>query len=166
MTVESPRDLFRHELQDIYDAEQILVDALGELAESSTNEELKSAFEEHREETQRHVDRVEKVLDELGFEAKARPCAGVRGLVEERATFVKETPSKEILDVFQNEAGLKTERYEITAYEGLVQLAEQVGAGGKVVELLRQTLDEERAAFEKLQRIAKRRAAKATKKAA
>lgn len=152
--IQSISDLFEHELQDIYDAEKKLVEALGKLARESTDPEVRGAFETHREETQGQAERVEKVFRMLNREAsRGEGCAGIDGLLEEKKNFTRHDPSREILQIFNLGVAMKTERYEITAYEGLILLAESLELH-EAVDLLQQNLDQEEAALEKLQTFA------------
>lgn len=152
--IQSINTLFEHELQDIYDAEKKLIDALAKLARESTDPEVQEAFQAHREETQVHAERLEEVFRMLDREAsRGEGCAGITGLLQEKTDFSKHAPSREILQVFNLGAAMKTERYEITAYEGLIKLAGSLDLN-EAVDLLQQTLDEEEAALEKLQGFA------------
>ncbi|PSP70677.1 hypothetical protein BRC70_05435, partial [Halobacteriales archaeon QH_6_68_27] len=68
MSVSSLHDLFVHDLEDVYYAENELLDALSELAEQTDDEEIARAFRDHREETEGHVDRLDQVFEKLGQE--------------------------------------------------------------------------------------------------
>ena len=154
MPVTNLRELFEHELKDIYYAEQKLVEALGQLASESQQPQVRAAFESHRTETQNHVQRLEKVFQALGQQPETQVCAGIEGLIKEKQSFSKEKPSPEILEVFNIGAGEKSEHYEICAYQGMIQYAQQLGLN-EVVRLLQQNLQEEEAALKKLQSLSK-----------
>jgi ferritin-like metal-binding protein YciE len=154
MSVTDIQGLFTHELQDMYYAEQKLVEALGELARESTRQDLQQAFLSHRQETQGHVQRLEQVFQLLKMAPKAETCQGIEGLIKEKKTFTsKENPTPDILDMYNIGAGQKAERYEITAYENLILMAQQLGLT-QAVQLLQQNLQEEQAALKKLQSLA------------
>ena len=156
MSVTDIQGLFIHEVQDIYYAEQKLVEALGELARESTRQDLQQAFLAHRQETQGHVQRLEQVFQLLRMQPKAETCYGIEGLIKEKKTFTsKESPTPDILDTFNIGAAEKTERYEITAYENLIMMAQQLGLT-QAVPLLQQNLQEEQAALQKLQTLAQK----------
>ncbi|MFN2525819.1 MAG: ferritin-like domain-containing protein [Actinomycetota bacterium] len=140
--METGTDLFIHELKDIYDAEHKLVNALETMASKVENPELKSGFEEHRKVTQGQVERLEKVFPLVDRKPSREPCKGINGLIEEFSTFVEENPSDAVLNVFATGAALKVEHYEITAYQSLIKLADQLGLS-EAAELFEQTLKEE-----------------------
>jgi ferritin-like metal-binding protein YciE len=145
--------LFVSELKDIYDGEQQLVKALTEMEEVATSGELKSAFHEHCEETKTHVNRLESVFRELGQEPKPKTCHGIEGIVDEGQTLAKEFADNAALDAALIAAGQKAEHYEISSYGTLCSWAEELGRTN-VSSLLRQNLSEEKAADEKLTRLA------------
>jgi len=142
-----------HELRDIYYAEQKLVQALGQLASESIIPQAQQAFTQHQRETEGHVRRLEQVFQLLGQQPQAQTCQGIEGLIKEKQAFAKENPSPEILQIFNIGAGEKSEHYEISAYEGIISLAQQCGQP-QVVQLLQQNLQEEQAALQKLKAIA------------
>ncbi len=135
-------DLFRHELQDLYDAEFRQAQALTEMAENAADGKLAEALREHREETQGQIKRLESVFEAIGEKPQKEACAGVIGLVKEYKDFVGEGPGDKVLNVFTAEAALKAEHYEIVAYSGLIKIAGQMGQTD-VIDLLRQNLEEE-----------------------
>jgi ferritin-like metal-binding protein YciE len=153
MSVTNTQQLFEHELRDIYYAEQKLVQALGQLASESINPQAQQAFTQHQTETQNHVRRLEQVFQLLGQTPQAQTCQGIEGLIKEKQAFAKENPTPEILQIFNIGAGEKSEHYEISAYEGMISLAQQIGQP-QVVQLLQQNLQEEQAALQKLKSIA------------
>ncbi|MCA1841426.1 MAG: DUF892 family protein, partial [Actinobacteria bacterium] len=111
--METIKDLFEHELRDIYDAEQKLVAALKTMASKSSDDRAARGFEEHRKQTEQHVARLEQVFEMIDRKPRREACAGINGLIEEFSKFVKEDPAPEILDVFANGAAQKVEQYEI-----------------------------------------------------
>ena len=150
-----PRELFMHELGDIFYAENQLVKALPKLAEEASDDGLRSGFETHLEETKGHVDRLEKVFATLDEPAKGEKCPGIDGIITEHDEFMtKEDPSPEICDLFLTGAGARAEHYEIAAYTGLITMANSLGES-EAAGLFEQNLREEKAALEKLETAAK-----------
>ncbi len=155
MSVKTLDELFEHELKDIFYAEHRLVEALTELASETKNREIKQAYTSHKKETQGQIKRLQKVFRMFGKVPEVEKCPGIEGLLKEKHQFTKkEKPTQEILDFFNLGAASKTERYEITAYESLIEIAQQLGMPD-AVELLAETLQEEEAALEKVQMLAK-----------
>ena len=152
MTVDNLEKLFEHELEDIYFAEHELLDALEELANEVEQDDIKQALQDHREETQGHVDRLEEVFDMIGEPPEKEECEGIKGLVKEHDEFAGQDPSQEVLDVFDLTAAQKTEHYEIAAYGNLALLADRLGMD-EAGDLLHQNLEEEEAALEKLSKL-------------
>jgi ferritin-like metal-binding protein YciE len=146
-------ELFEHDLKDIYGAEQRLLEALDEMAEEAADKEAKKAFQLHRRDTQNQIKRLERAFKALDMKAEAQPCPGLEGLIKEKKSLSKEKPSEEILAFANLHAAQKVERYEITAYEGLIEMAEHLGHFD-VVEQLTENLEEEEAALNKLKALA------------
>jgi ferritin-like metal-binding protein YciE len=140
--MQTARDLFVHELQDIFDGEQRLVEALGEHEREASRPELKKAFGSHRKQTEDQVERLRQVFQEVGEEPEETECKGIIGLIEEHKAFKEENPAEELLDIFSVGAAVKVESYEINSYESLVKLARELGFK-KAVTLLNQNLKEE-----------------------
>ena len=153
MAIHTIEELFEHELKDIYGAEQTLLDALQQMADESTDREIKKGYLQHRKETQGQIKRIEKIFKSLGQKAAAETCAGMEGLIKEKKLFMREKPSEEIVEFYNIGAAQKVERYEITAYENLIDMAEKLGMSD-AVELLEQTLQEEENTLNKLKAIA------------
>ena len=148
--MESGKDLFIHELQDIYDAENKLVIALEDMAKKVENPELQKSFEEHRTVTQKQVERLEKVFPMVDRKPSREPCKGINGLIEEFKSFVKEEePKPAVLNVFATGAALKVEHYEIVSYESLIKLADQLGLAD-AAQLFQESLTEERETAQEL----------------
>jgi ferritin-like metal-binding protein YciE len=143
-------ELFVHGLTDILDGERQLVEALQQLSDDSSNEQLKKAFERHRKETEGQIERLTQCFELLGETPEQTECKGIKGLVEEKKAFMEEDPEPDILDVFQVGAAMKAETYEICEYRSLLQLAREM-KHTKVAQLLGETLKEERAALKKME---------------
>lgn len=153
MAMQTIEELFEHELQDIYSAEQSLLDALEQMANESSDREIKKGFTQHRKETQGQIKRLEKIFKTLGRKPESSTCLGIEGLIREKKALMREKPSDELLEFYNVGAAQKVERYEITAYEGLIDMAEKLGMSD-VVDLLEQNLQEEEMALNKLKSIA------------
>jgi Mn-containing catalase len=132
------------ELQDLLHAENQLVKALPKMAKAAYTPKLKQAFEKHAEETKTHVERLKQAFELLGAKAKAKPCKGMMGLVEEGQERIAEGKGKEHVaaDLALVAAAQKVEHYEISGYGTVRTMAEQLGKS-KVAKLLAQTLAEE-----------------------
>jgi ferritin-like metal-binding protein YciE len=149
MTVSDLRELFVHDLEDIYYAEGELLDALSELADATEEEEIATAFREHREETEGHVDRLERVFDMLGQEPETEECEGIECLIEEHLEFVDMDPEGTVLDVHTRVAAPKTDPSEIAASGNRALIADRLGME-EAGDLLHENLEEEEAALSKL----------------
>jgi len=153
--MQTGREFFIHGLTDIYDAEQQLVEALGELEQDSSNGQLKKAFGTHRDQTEKQVQRLDQVFEILGEQPEQTECHGIRGIIQEKKSFQEEDPSPDLADVFNVGGAIKTEQYEIAEYESLIGLARELGEN-KIVKLLSQTLKEEQATLKKMQQFEKK----------
>jgi len=153
--MQTGREFFIHGLNDIYDAEQQLVEALGELAEDSNQAQLKKAFESHRAQTEKQVQRLQQAFELLGEQPEETECHGIRGIIQEKKSFMEEEPSPDLIDVFNVGGAIKTELYEVAEYESLIDLAEELGEN-KIARLLGQTLKEEQATLKKMQQFEKK----------
>ncbi len=115
---------FLDQLQDIYYAEQKIVQSLPKMQQAATTGELKEAFEDHLHQTQRHVKRLEKVFETLGKHAEGKKCEAIEGIAREVESIIGETEEGTLTrDAALIIAAQKVEHYEIATYGGLVQLA-------------------------------------------
>jgi ferritin-like metal-binding protein YciE len=153
MSIKTMQDLFVNELRDIYHAEKQLVKALPKMAKAANANELRQAIESHLEETRGQVERLEQVFDMLELGRRAKPCEAMEGLIGEGEEVIEEVDDPEVRDAGLIVAAQKVEHYEIAGYGSLVTMAKQLGykdAGN----LLAQTLEEEKAADSKLNKLA------------
>jgi ferritin-like metal-binding protein YciE len=155
MAAKSLRELFVEELLDMYDGEKQLTRALTKMAKEASTEELREAFESHLQETETQVTRLEQVFQTLGETARGKKCEGIQGIVEEGKKAMDELDGA-ILDAALIAGAQKVEHYEIASYGTLTYFAELLDEG-KAKQLLGETLEEEKAADEKLTQIAKSR---------
>jgi ferritin-like metal-binding protein YciE len=153
-SIDSLTELLVDELKDLYDAEKRLTKAIPKLAKKATNDQLRTALEEHLEETERQVTRLEEAFEHMGESAKAKPCAGMRGIIEEGNEHVGEDYEDDGLrDAVIIGSAQRVEHYEIAAYGTAIAHAKLLGQN-EVVELLVESMNEEKAADEKLTEIA------------
>jgi ferritin-like metal-binding protein YciE len=146
-------DAFIDELRDAYDAEKQLTKALPKLAKKATSDELRSAFESHLKETENHVTRLEQVFESIGEKASGKHCDGIAGIIEEGKHAMEEEFDESTMDACLIAGGQRAEHYEMAAYGTLIAWARAMGhdtAAG----LLEETLEEEKAADEKLTSLA------------
>jgi len=143
------RETFVEELKDLYDAEKQLLKALPKMAKAAEHEELKEAFEMHLQETQEHVRRLEQVFKLMEQPAKGKKCKAMQGLIEEGEDVISEEEGDAALIC----AAQKVEHYEIASYGSLEAWAKLMGEHD-VLELVAETLGEEKATDEKLTSLA------------
>jgi ferritin-like metal-binding protein YciE len=146
-------DLFVHTLKDIYFAEKHILKAMPGMIDNATSPDLKKAIESHRTQTETHVDRLEKVFELIGEDAKAVKCPAIEGIVTEAKELMDETSDGATRDAAIIAAAQAVEHYEITRYGTLATWAEQLG-NTDARDLLRETLGEEEETDEKLTRLA------------
>jgi ferritin-like metal-binding protein YciE len=152
----SPEELFAHELQDVYFAEQKLTKVLPKLAAEVSDPELADAFKHHLDETKQHVTNLEQVFEQLGLPARGEKCPGIEGITEEHDVFMRENDaSEDVRDMFVTGAAARTEHYEIAAYTGLIGMADTLGET-RAKQLLEENLEQEEKALEKVESISKR----------
>ena len=154
-TVDSLRTHLVEELTDLLSAEEQLTEALPQMAQSASDASLKRAFQKHLGETERHLERVKQALRSLGETPKSKTCEAMEGLLEEGQTMMKSAPEGPLRDAVMITGAQKVEHYEIASY-GTVRTYARVLGETDVAELLQSTLDEEKAADEKLTEIAER----------
>jgi ferritin-like metal-binding protein YciE len=142
MKLESLEALYIEELRDIYNAENQLVKALPKMAKAASSPELKKAFEEHLEQTQEHVDRLEEIFKKLDKKPSGKTCHAMKGLVEEGSEIIEHEGEDHVIDAGLIAAAQKVEHYEIASY-GTVRTWAEILGEDDAAELLQQTLDEE-----------------------
>jgi ferritin-like metal-binding protein YciE len=153
-TIDSLETMFIEELKDLYDAERRLTKAIPKLSKAATSDELRQALDNHLAETQEHVSRLEQAFESMDTPAKGKACAGIKGIIEEADEHVGEDfESDDLRDATIIGAAQRAEHYEIAAYGTAIAHARLLGRDD-VVQLLEDTLDEEKAADQKLTQIA------------
>jgi ferritin-like metal-binding protein YciE len=154
MKIETLRELLVDELQDLHSAEQQITKALPKMIKASHNPSLKQAFEHHLEETKNHVTRLEQIFKRMDESPKGKTCEGMKGLLKEGEERISDGGEAEVLDAGIISAAQRVEHYEIAAYGSARTYAELLG-DQEAVRLLNQTLEEEKAADNKLNQVAR-----------
>src|SRR5277367_1023553 len=154
MKLETMKELLLDELQDLYSAETQITKALPKMAKNSSSPELKQAFDSHLQETEGHVQRLEKIFKHLKESSKGKTCEGMKGLLKEGEERIKEGGEPEVVDAGLISAAQRVEHYEIAAYGSARTYAELLNES-EVARLLDETLAEEKSADQKLTKISK-----------
>lgn len=155
MEMESLRDLFIDELKDLYSAENQILKALPKMIKKAASKELKSGFEQHLQETQGHVERLERIFQELDESPSGKKCKGMEGIIADGKEWMEEDAEPEVMDAGLIGAAQRVEHYEIAGY-GCVRTYAELLRHSNFAELLHQTLDEEKATDEKLTQLARK----------
>jgi ferritin-like metal-binding protein YciE len=153
MKLRTLNDALLHELRDIYSAEKQLTKALPKMAKGASNSELAAGFEQHLEETQEHVKRLERIFEELDASSHGEKCKGMAGLITEGSKLLKEEGDPATIDALLITAAQRVEHYEIAAYGSAIAFAELLGLDS-IAKILKQTLSEEAATDKKLTKLA------------
>ena len=143
MEMDALRDLYVEELKDLYSAEKQLVRALPKMAKNATDPDLKEAFENHLAETEGHVARLEKIFESLESSPRGKKCVGMEGLIEEANELLEEDAEDAVVDAGLISKAQHVEHYEMAGY-GTVRTWAEILGEERHVELLQQTLDEEK----------------------
>lgn len=155
MKLKSMEDLFKMELMDIYSAEKQVLKALPKMSKAAFTPELKQSFEQHIEETQQQIQRIEKIFEQMGEKAKAQTCKGMEGLIEEGQEVLKEAADEKVRDAGLIGAAQRVEHYEMAAYGCLRTYAKLLGIR-EAASLAEKTLEEEKKTDKKLTELAER----------
>jgi ferritin-like metal-binding protein YciE len=134
--------LIEHQIEDLYDAEKQIVEALPKLVSAASDPGLKKGFEDHLKQTKKQVERLEEVAESLDFELKPITCKGMQGLIEEGEEVIDSVEEGILLDVALIGAAKRVEHYEITAYDTLLNHLEEAGLDD-AISVLQTTLSEE-----------------------
>jgi ferritin-like metal-binding protein YciE len=153
--IKSFEDLFLHELQDTYDAEFQLTEALPKMAEAASSSELKAAFNNHLRQTKTHITRLEQVFKAVGEKPTRKTCEAMKGLIKEGQHILKEDMPDQIKDAALIASAQRVEHYEIAAY-GTMRTFAYVLGNQEIAPILQQTLDEEEQTDKMLTQIANR----------
>jgi len=154
MKLESLRELFHEELQDLYSAEKMLVKALPKMAEKASSPELKNAFNHHLEQTRTQVARLDQIFDQIPkIDREDKKCKGMEGIIKENEELLKEDAEPEVRDAGMISGAQRVEHYEIAAY-GTARTYANLLEQRQWEQLLQQTLDEEKQTDAKLNELA------------
>ena len=154
MTVKTLKDLFIHDLSDVYSAEKQITRALPKMARAASDENLVAAFQQHLEETQGQIERLDELIEKTeGIKLKRMKCHALEGLVEEAQEIIDSVEKGEVRDQGLIGAAQKVEHYEIATYGTLHALALKLGFND-AAKLLEETLNEEKNTDVKLTQVA------------
>ena len=128
MELNTLKDLYIHELKDLYSAEKQLVKALPKMAKAATSEELAAGFKKHLEETKVHAERLEKILKSHDQTTRGPKCKGMEGVIAEGGEMIEEEADDEVRDAGLIAAGQRAEHYEMAGYGTARTYAELLGA--------------------------------------
>jgi ferritin-like metal-binding protein YciE len=154
MSVDTIEKLFVEELKDLYSAENQITKVLPKMAMAAASSELRNVFERHLKETEGQIRRLEKIFEILGKSPKGKTCAGMKGVLQEGSEMLRESEEGEVRDVAMISAAQRVEHYEMAGYGTVRSYAELLGQP-QIVELLEETLEEEKEADRKLTAVAK-----------
>ncbi len=154
--IQSMDDLYMHQLRDIYYAEKQIVNALPKMIDKASEGALRDGLQAHLHETERQVERLEQVFALLGEEAGGTNCPAIDGIIKEAEEIASEVEDSSVLDAAIAASAQAVEHYEITRYGTLIAWSQELGRTD-CAELLKQTLEEEKAADAKLSRVAEER---------
>lgn len=153
MKLESLRDLYVEQLQDLYSAENQLVKALPKMAKTATHPQLKQAFQQHLVQTEQHVQRLEQIFQQLNTSPGGHTCKAMQGLIAEGEEMIKMKGEPAAIDAGLIAAAQRVEHYEIAGYGCVRTYAQEMGET-QAMQLLQQTLDEEGATDKQLTALA------------
>jgi ferritin-like metal-binding protein YciE len=153
MKLGSLKELFVEELKDLYSAENQILKALPKMIKKASSSELKRGFEEHLEQTRGHVERLEKIFQQLDESPKGKKCKGMEGIITDGAELMEEDAEPEVMDAGLIAAAQRVEHYEMAGY-GCVRTYARLLGHSSFVQLLETTLNEEKETDAKLTRLA------------
>lgn len=154
MELATLKDLYIHELKDLYSAENQLIKALPKMAKAAKNRQLAAGFTQHLEQTKKHAQRLEQILKGQGASTRGPKCEGMEGLIAEGDKMAKEDAEAEVRDAGLIAAAQRVEHYEIAGY-GCARTYASLLRDTKEARLLETTLREEGATDKKLTKLAK-----------
>jgi ferritin-like metal-binding protein YciE len=124
------------------------------MIKKATSEELKSGFEKHLKETEGHVERLDKIFQQLDASPRGKKCKGMEGIIEDGKELMEKDADPEVMDAGLIGAAQHVEHYEMAGYGCVRTYAELLGLSD-VAKLLQKTLDEEKATDEKLTELSR-----------
>jgi ferritin-like metal-binding protein YciE len=147
------QDVYIDALRDLYNAEAQITKALPRVMKAVSHEDLKAALENHLEETEGHLERLEQVFEMAGSKVRGKKCVAMEGIIDEAKELISMDIDENAFDAAMIGALQKVEHYEIASYGTVRTWAQQLGFDDQA-DILEQTLNEEKAANEKLTQIA------------
>jgi ferritin-like metal-binding protein YciE len=153
MKLNSLQELYIEQLRDLYDGERQILEALPEMIDAATAENLKQALTDHLEVTKVQVKRLDNIFTNLGEKPKGETCQGLEGVIEEGSDLIDEVEDPEVRDAAIIASAQRVEHYEMAGY-GTARTFAQLLEDEEASELLQQTLEEEKEADEKLTSLA------------
>lgn len=153
MELETLKDLYIHELKDLYSAENQIIKALPKMAKAATSSKLAAGFKKHLEETKEHAARLEKILKNHAESTRGPKCKGMEGVIKEGDEMIEEDAEDEVRDAGLISAAQRVEHYEMAGY-GTARTYAQLLGDKTGAQLLQKTLDEEGATDKKLTQLA------------
>jgi ferritin-like metal-binding protein YciE len=153
MTLNTLHDLFVEELQDLYDAEQQILEVMPSMIKATQSEELKQAFETHTEETQAQIAKLETLCEKLNIAVEGKHCVGMEGIIEEGVETVGENTTSSVLDAALIGVAQRVEHYEIAAYGCAAAYAKELGFTDAAATLAG-IMEEEKRTDQKLSKLA------------
>lgn len=145
--------LYVEQLRDLYSAETQLIDALPKMAQAAASSDLKKAFDHHLEQTRGHIQRLEKVFAAMDTSPEGETCEAMQGLIKEGEAMMGKDGDAAVKDAALIAQAQRIEHYEIAGYGTVCAYAEQLSQQN-AHKMLRETLDEEKHADEKLNKLA------------
>lgn len=153
MAVDTLDDLFHEGLRDIYFAEKEILKTLDRTMKKVAADELREALQTHRSETEEQIKRLEQVFESIDEKPRAKTCPGIQGIIAEGKEQMEEIKDEVVRDAAIIGSAQAIEHYEITRYGTLAEWARQLG-NERAVELLNETLEEEKKTDELLTELA------------
>lgn len=146
-------DLFYDTLKDVYYAERKILKALPKMARAADSDELRQAFEHHRDETEGQIERLQKVFEILDKRAQGKTCEAIEGIIGEGEEIMDAFGKSPALDAGLISAAQAVEHYEIARYGTLKRWAKELGLDD-AASLLEETLKEESKTDDSLTKLA------------
>ena len=153
MELETLKDLYIHELKDLYSAEKQIVKALPKMVKAASNKELAGGFEDHLDQTKEHVARLERILTSHDESTRGPKCEGMEGLLKEGDKMIKEDAEDDVRDAGLIAAAQRVEHYEMAGY-GCARTYAELLEDSQGAQLLQTTLTEESDTDKKLTKLA------------
>ncbi|QGA80862.1 YciE/YciF ferroxidase family protein [Candidatus Nanohalobium constans] len=153
--IDSSYDLFVHDLKSMLYLERRLMDELESMSGEVTSDKLRDALLEHQEETSDQVDRLERIFNIMGVDAESHVTADFRGIFEEAEQLNERIDEVELINIAFLNSAKKVEHIEVSSYKSMIDMAERFDMDDDVIDLLEDSLEEEKDARDKLERMSK-----------